>query len=122
MNSTLNEYVHESFRVTTRSGKIKVFYEPIDYTALHIEALVYRQGTKINEFFNSQQDLVFRPILRENVINDPMPLKGFFTLNRHIVLIWNKDPQEHFLCVSYIHQDIEDKFSNNKNNWCLEGF
>ena len=122
MDSTLNEYVHENFRVTTRSGKIKIFYEPLEHAASYIKGFIYYKGVEIQRFSNLQIDLVFGTIFRENIVDSPFPVKGLFNSNRDIVLIWNKDPQEHFLCVSYTHEYITNKFTNNKNNWCLEGF
>ena len=118
MNTILNEYVHESYKIVLPNGKYKVFYEPLDCYAIYLNGTIYKGSNLIESFTITDHGLSFMAIQRSVVSG---VVRGFFFDNKLIVLIWNKDPGEHFLCVSYDCCDVNPFFLNNKE-WSREGF
>lgn len=118
MDITLNEYIHENFRIITPNGNCKIFYENCENNNISDLTGTIYVNEKLHQTFylKEENEIILSPIRskRNKVIN------GFFeNQNGSITLIWKKEPSEHFLCVSY---ECNKHIKNNFNNWIMEGF
>lgn len=120
MDVVVNEYIHENFKIRTASGFYKVFYEPCENKSINnLTGLVYI-GTTLTQTFYVKQEREIVPYSTYNkkckaISGILIPQDG------QIVLIWDKDPGEHFLCVSYEYCDIQNT-KDTSINWVTEGF
>lgn len=114
----LNEYVHVNEGENTDLGWWAE-YEPFDHLA---------QASSLVGYIYLTKDGSTAPIHwgrnnweRNNILigSDDVQYAGF--LNNSIHLLWNKDPGEHYVCISY-KVDIEQFESIIKFDWKQEGF
>lgn len=118
-NITLNEYVHEFFRTETEEGFWQIFYEPCDHVPVRaLTGAIYIDESLVQVFHvQGERDIV--------VSHSPKKIKAinghFSPVDGGIVLYWNHEPVEHFLCVSY-EFDNEPIEEPKGSNWLTEGF
>lgn len=118
MDITLNEYIHENFRTVRPDGRCKILYENCENRDISDLTGTIYLNEKLHQTFylKEENEIILSPIKsKRNKV-----LSGFFkNENGSITLIWNKEPNEHFLCVSYEYKKI---FQKKHNNWESEGF
>jgi hypothetical protein len=117
----LNEYVHENIKIQLQSGVFKVLYEPFENQFLHnLSGEIYIDQDRSQSFdINEERDIIISPSNNKKLVVD-----GYFILDEGIVVLyWNMDPGDHFLCVSYEYGDVQKKYLKmRKINWSQEGF
>jgi hypothetical protein len=119
MDVIFNEYVHENVKICMPNGHYKVYYEPLEIRIpTRLVGSIYIDHNLIQNFElrNDRGILITAYSDHEN-----QAIVGCFdTLSNSIILIWNKDPTDHFLCVSY---SCNKKYLGlQKINWSKEGF
>lgn len=118
-NISYNEYIHEDIRIRMPSGKIKVFYEPFENTPVfNLEGSIFLENKLLQNFYNIEENIKFS----SNSLNNKfIVLNGYLSEQNNLIFIWNTEPIDHFLCVTYNFN--EEYFLNNKEiNWLGEGF
>lgn len=120
MDVVINEYIHENFKVNTTNGFCKVFYEPCENRPVsNLTGLIY-VGTTLTQTFYTKQERELVP--HSNYNKKYKAINGIIIPeDGQIVLIWDKYPGEHFLCVSYEHVTLENIVSP-QTKWITEGF
>ena len=103
-NTIYNEYIYENFRVLLPSGRVKVCYEPFEnFPVLDLEGLIFCNLTipKISQKFQNYNNSI-HSVENNFIDNIPKMMRGVLTNQQStLILIWDVDPIEHFLCVSY---------------------
>jgi hypothetical protein len=131
MDVIINEYVHENVKILMPNGHYKVYYEPLEIITLTrlvgsiyidhnlIQNFELRNDREVNSLtrnFASRLGLITADSGHEN-----QAIVGCFdTISNSIILLWNKDPTDHFLCVSYSCN--KKHLGLQKINWSKEGF
>lgn len=122
MSFTVNEYVHENLTFEDRQGNCVVMYEPLDNAGVvSLMGTTYIEGRESNPFQSTIMNY-YSICLVSDIEISPQIKNGVIDRSTGIItLIWDQNPGEHFLCVSYSFNDIAEK-SPKKTNWIEEGF
>jgi hypothetical protein len=121
-----NEYLNECRKSKNSKGLFKIVYDSCEgYPFSDLFGVVYDKRIAIASFFlKENREISFNYIYNYNYKkskNKSKPISGFFSFDQKtIVFIWDKDPKEHFLCVSYSF--FNSKSSILKLDWSKEGF
>lgn len=118
-NIVYYEYIHEDVRIRLPSGKVRIFYEPFEHRPVfNVEGTIFLDNILLQNFYNCNDDIKF--IKNESCKSECVAIVGFLNEQNSLVFVWNTEPVEHFLCVTYNFD--EEYLKKTEINWLGEGF
>jgi len=136
VDTTTNEYLHENFTMDNDDGTFTVYYEvPENRGVLSLQGCIYRRGKGSNGRLRESHPFWWHREGGTQMFFDAERNKKPKAIRTHFVgrgrdlppllkIVWDANPGDHFLCVSYAFDDREpdpvDKAQ--RINWLKEGF
>ena len=118
-----NEYIHENVVHRLLSGEYAVTYEPMEHVPSQITGYVTRERGGPTYAFSGEEVTYYglRLTISDHLAcpSQCYPLRGIVWSDGVIELVWNRNPGNHFMCVSYKTIEPEPKYHG---NWIQEGF